>query len=293
MGHHFVPQRHLRKFQDQAKPGYIWSFDKASQNVALLPIKQVAQSPAFYDPAIEVTLNVQVEKPGGAVIDKILRGEPLDSRTDRAHLAYHLATMIRRVPAARAAAEKLMPNVLAEVANETREWLLAAASEGLIEQDRVAGYMEEIDRAEQKFLREPPPEVRAHITTPWPFASMLAAIDRMYWRLLKTDGPSYFLTSDNPAVYFQGMGLGHPECELTMPLASNLILHCSYQGCDEMRVEEVHQLLVKEFNRRTAVGAHRFVFYHREVDWVFEAARNPVAKLNRIHFQSTRQPLWG
>lgn len=76
---------------------------------------------------------------------------------------------------------------------------------------------------------EPPDIVRKTIETPWPFESMLHAIHNMHWRVLRAQGPSLFLTSDNPAYFFEGFGLGHQEAELVLPLSTHLLLHCSWQ----------------------------------------------------------------
>src|SRR5262245_26885587 len=107
MGHHTVPQRYLRGFEDAHKPGWIWMDDNAKGERTLLPIKQVAQVPGFYTDEVEKALNEDVEKPGNDVIDKIRRGEALDEM-DRRYLTYYVGTMLRRVPLARAKANKLV-----------------------------------------------------------------------------------------------------------------------------------------------------------------------------------------
>jgi len=66
----------------------------------LVPIKQVAQEPGFYTDAVEESLTEYVEKPANAVLDKLRLGEAI-GEVDRAHLAYYMGTMIRRVPHAR------------------------------------------------------------------------------------------------------------------------------------------------------------------------------------------------
>src|SRR5207253_1189879 len=105
---------------------------------------------------------------------------------------------------------------------------------------------EEIDAVECRFRDQPPCEVTAVIESPWPFASMLVVIHSMYWRIFKSHGPSYLLTSDNPAYFFEGYGLGHADCELTFPLCTDLILHCSWQKCEEAGPQPADHKLVKE-----------------------------------------------
>ena len=93
MGHHYVPQRYLRGFQCPEKPGWVWAFDKQSEAVKQLPIKQVAQAPDFYELDVERTLNMSVEIPGGAAIEKVCRGAEIDE-DERQALTYYIGTML-------------------------------------------------------------------------------------------------------------------------------------------------------------------------------------------------------
>jgi hypothetical protein len=258
-------------------------FDKETGTVRHLPIKQVAQAPGFYADDVEVSLNEEVEKPGNDVIDKIRRGDALDEM-DRRQLSYYIGTMIRRVPRARMNAEKLIPQALADVTRETKDWFKEAARAGHIDEKTLTARLAEADAVEAKFQKHPPEEVRKSIETPWPFESMLVAVYSMHWRLLRAAGPSSFLTSDNPASFFERFGLGHAECELILPLCSDLLLHCSWQGGGVASIVTTKEGLVKEFNRRTALSARRFVFYHKEAHWVLSAAKNKPEQLSRINW---------
>src|SRR5262249_11349829 len=117
MGKHYVAQKYLRGFEDQTKPNWIWMYDKRQGTRKSLPIKQVAQEPDFYTDAVEKALTDYVEKPANAVIDKLRGGATLDD-VDRAHLAYYVGTMIRRVPHDRAKSFEMVPKVLADTVRE-------------------------------------------------------------------------------------------------------------------------------------------------------------------------------
>jgi Protein of unknown function (DUF4238) len=283
MGHHYVPQRYLKGFEALGNPGFIWTFDKMKESLRCLPIDKVAQSAGFYEKQVESDLANQVEGPGSDVIDKIRRGESI-TEEDRMHLTYYVATMIRRVPVAREKALNMVPQVLTDVAKRTRSLFEEAARFGTIDRVTLATKLAEVDAIEKKFQNHPPAPVLEKIETPWPFESMLLIIHSMYWRILRTDGPSYFLSSDNPAYFFYGMGLKHEECELTFPLCKEFLLHCAWQHCDEGHASAIPQSLVKEFNRRTASGAGRFIFYHDEASWIASVAKNRVDQLSRIRW---------
>jgi hypothetical protein len=48
MGHHFVPQRYLRNFEDPNQPDYIWVHDRRGGPAKLASIAKLAQSRNFY-----------------------------------------------------------------------------------------------------------------------------------------------------------------------------------------------------------------------------------------------------
>ena len=283
MGHHVVPQRYLKGFQAKGKAGFIWMFDKEQNSAKLLPIKQVAQVPGFYAAEVESALNTEAELPGNDIIDKLHRGEELEE-IDRRHLTYYIATMITRVPAARALASTFIPAALNDVARATRAAINDAARTGAIDQATMNAQLAKVEAVNARFQKQPPPQVTKVIETPWPYESWLLHIYSMTWRVLHTDGPSFFLTSDNPTTLLGGAGLSMPTCELTFPLSKELIMHCSWQGEQEFERLSAWPDFVKECNRRTAFGAHRFVFYHENAPWVLQLARNKAPTLNRINW---------
>jgi hypothetical protein len=146
--------------------------------------------------------------------------------------------------------------------------------------------MQEVADFEERAKHKPPDAVVQIMNSPWPFQSALVAIRSMNWRMFRSTGPSYFLTSDNPAFYFEDRGLGHPECEMILPLCSDIILHCGWQRGDDDGLARPHkQQLVKEFNRRQAYGAKQFLFYHEDAAWIDSVAQiDDTRKLNRINW---------
>jgi len=176
-----------------------------------------------------------------------------------------------------------IPEALADTVHKTKAWIEEAARAGHIDEAMLRARLAEVDAVEQKFRREIPEEVREIIETPWPFQSMLLAVHSMFWRVVRTGGPSFFLTSDNPASFFEGIGLEHPECELILPLSTDMLLHCSWRPGGPLVPKDVAQRLVKEFNRRTAYSAERFVFYHKDEVWIASVLDTTFEQLNRVH----------
>ena len=144
MGHHVVPQRYLKGFQAKERPLFIWMFDKEQNSAKLLPIKQVAQVPEFYANDVEAALNTEAEIPGNDVIDKLRRGEALEE-IDRRHLTYYIATMITRVPAARARAATFIPTALDDVARATRKAIRDSAKSLAVDEATMNARMAEVE----------------------------------------------------------------------------------------------------------------------------------------------------
>ena len=284
MGYHFIPQRYLRGFEAKRDPGMIWMFDKKTTTHKLAPISKVAQSPEFYTDEQEDELTRNVEVPGNAVIDKIRQGHAI-SDDDRMHLTYYVATMIFRVPASRKKATKLVVPALSEITTQVRSALEHKHKNGEITFEVFQRKMREVDQYESNARIDPPQPIKDIMNSPWPFESALVIIRNMAWRIYQSTGPSFFLTSDNPAFFFEGIGLGKPESELTFPLCGDIVLHGSHQPFNEPKAIPTLQKVVKEFNRRIAFGADRFIFYHEKAPWIPSVAGlTDTRQLHRINW---------
>jgi hypothetical protein len=282
MGHHYVPQRYLRNFQIPAKVGFIWLFDRKGSPPRAASIEKVAQVRSFYDPAVEVQLNTDVELPGTAVIEKLRAGAPING-SEREALTVYIGTMMMRVPERRLRAHALIPNVLAESRQRVREKLITAAEQAKAAPELLNRRLAENDRIVAELTANPPAEVVERIRAPWPTVRVLQAIYDMDWRILTALGPSFYTTSDNPVFFFRGLGIGRPESELTFPLATKSVLHgCHGRSRGEVTFLDATEQFVREVNRRIVSAATRLVFYHENAEWIERMSRKDELRLNRF-----------
>jgi Protein of unknown function (DUF4238) len=282
MGSHYVPRKYLRGFCETGSDQWLWEYSKELNKFRRKTVGAVAQERGFYSEDVETKLNQLVEMPANEALDRIRTGAGIDAK-DREHLALYIATMITRVPRSRNRAAAAMPQVLAETVNEVKALISQAKSTGDLDPSIAARRLAEADAAEDRFKESPPPQIEELIVAPWPTADMVQRVWEMTWRFVWTDGPSYFLTSDNPAFFFDGFGLGRSEAELTFPLSSTLALHGSWVPTAKIGIIPAPQDLVKEFNRRLACGSTRFIYYRERKDWIASLAkRSNQASLNRI-----------
>jgi hypothetical protein len=257
-------------------------YDKRDGCFRKANVATVAQERDFYSDEVEKKLNEIVETPANAAIAKFMARQQLDA-TERGHLAYCLATMMRRVPLARSRAQAMMPQILADTVQEVKELIGRAAAEGRFDTDTEAVRLAEADATAEKLQDSPPPEILERIRTPWPTNEMVALIYFMTWRFFTTDARTPFLTSDNPAFFFECYGLANQDSELTFPITSHLALHACWQSGREGEVQPLHHRLVGEFNKRVASSAERFVFSPIEADWIAMIARRRRDELSRIN----------
>lgn len=281
MGKHFVPRKYLAGFATPTEPEQIWMYDKRERSWACAAIGKVAQQRDYFDPETETELAESVERPAHRVLDAVRVGRPISS-DERDALALYAAVMLMRVPRRRRKAGELVEPTLRQVIDRLRNEMRAEVSSAE-DEVRLQGHLEVLGRIEQQYAIEPPPEVVAKIRSPWPTDRVLAAVRDMAWRLVSTSGPSYFLTSDNPAYFFEAYGVGSPEAELAFPLSSNLMLLGNWQGPKRSTTTlGGTQAMVKEVNRRVASGAERFIFYHQRARWIETLAHRRDPYLSRI-----------
>ena len=114
---------------------------------------------------------------------------------------------------------------------------------------------------------------------------MVLAVFNMAWRVLEAKGEIMYMTSDNPAFYFESYGLGTENSELTFPLSTTQCLHACWQGPKaDLRFLEAKQTFVKEVNRRAASTTERLAFYHQDADWLQPLLKKKSHYLSRIQW---------
>jgi hypothetical protein len=262
----------------------IWMFDRLGNEPHEASIKMVAQERGFYDDQIELQLAREVEEPGSSVIQKLIKADSISS-LDRFHLTFYVGTMLKRVPDRRQRALALLPSLVEDTKTSVYQKLIAMAEASGASSELLREKLSEADTLVEQFAVEPPPVIFEQIRTPWPTEKMLEAIYRMTWRVLVTDGPLYYITTDNPVFFFRCWGLGTLNSELTFPLSTTHALHGSFQPTESnLTYCQARRSFVREVNRRLASEATRFAFHHQRTEWITNLLRNRNPHLSRIQW---------
>jgi hypothetical protein len=281
MGKHYVPRKYLAGFATPNDDRQIWMYDKRTREWRLAAISKVAQEVGYFDADTEGALNETVEHPAHIVLGKVRRRERI-SADERSILAVYAAVMFKRVPAGRRRASALIEPTIRSVIARYRVQLAAEVNTPEDER-RLKVHLEHLDRLEKQYLIEAPEEMRQRVRSPWPSERIAGAVEAMTWRFAVSKSPALFITSDNPAFYFESLGVGNQDSELTFPLANDLALLGSWQGPPGSLLEVgARPSLVKEVNRRIASGAERFIFSHHPYPWVTTLAHKAKPQLSRI-----------
>lgn len=280
MGKHYIPQNYLRAFSSDPDRKLIWMFDKATGVWTNAAIAKVAQSADYFSPEVERRLTSLVENPGNTALNALRRGD-LPSQSEGGDLLTYIAVMLTRVPRKRLQATGIVPAVVDSVISNNRAEILAEQTRD--NENQIAELLRELDRLEERYQTEAASLLRDEIDDPWPTGKVLQGIHSMFWRIVDVPSSTPILTSDNPAFFFSGFGIGSPESEVTFPLSPTLVLMGCRQGPPgEVTRVRVNRPIAKEVNRRMIVGATRFVFSARPASWTRTVAARTQADLKRV-----------
>jgi Protein of unknown function (DUF4238) len=285
MGQHFVPQAQLRPFQAPDAPGMIWVYPRGGEP-RLAPIKNVAQSSGFYDEDVEGDLNTFVEGPANPIFDKLRRDEFI-SIEERYQIALYLATMVKRVPRSRERGEALIPGVLEETITKFRSKIMEYAAQRGATPGARQKWLDNLKAIEEKWRVDTPSAVIDEMRKPWPTEESIAMIYGMQWRVLLAEPPEMFITSDNPAFFFESIGITKDhDGELCFPLSPTHCLHCCHQRTSRPLVFMTFEReMVREMNRRVASAATSIVMAHRNESWPMKLLRKKpdLRRINWMH----------
>lgn len=281
MGDHYVPRAYLRGFCE-AGSEMIFAYEKGSRRCFRSNVINVAQERGFYPEEVEKRLAIAVEDPANLVIRKIRNREQL-ADGDKVALAYYMAVMMQRVPRHRQRLAAIAPGVMEETFADVYAHLKAAKNLYPQYANNIDHQLMRVAELQEESQKALPPSLVNQVQRPWPTPNVVAAIAAMAWRF-GSEGPSCFLANDNPLFFFECWGVGREESEIAFPLSTAIAIHASFQGKADLEYMPMKQALVKEINRRNALSATRFLFYHREEAWVkvLSEKQRDVQELSRI-----------
>jgi hypothetical protein len=262
MGDHYTPEYYLKGFTDQR--GKIYTYDKLTSSKFCTGVNNVGHETGFYSREMETYLANVIEGPANSVISKI-RNKQIISIAEKEILTRYMVALLKRVPEGRQRFEKMGPHVAEETFEEFKTALTKMQFPDNIKQE----YLERAEQFLGRYATNPPKDIWLNSIPPETSPTVLLAVTQMTWVFLTSDRTDTFLTSDNPMFFFESLGLGNPDSEISFPLSSKLVLWATWRkdfsDCDYLAIK-AHA--IKEINRRTAFNASRYIFSASDEQWI-------------------------
>ena len=266
MGDHYIPQYYLSGFAS-SENDMVWVYEKGGSLKFQSQVKNIAHETNYYSPEVERYLANEIEDPANSVIKKIRDRKQL-TQSEKEILAIYMVVMLKRVPQSKIRMKKTAPVIIQSLQQkwdkEISKLILENPSRTeLLEKRRV-----EIKANFEKYSKNIPKDFWLELIPPERTPNIVKVIPEMTWLFLTCEKFPAFLTCDNPVFYFQGIGVGKPESEITFPISSNIVLWATWRSNIQEGYSPIKNQAIKEINRRTATNATRFIYHARDEDWI-------------------------
>lgn len=288
---HYLPQFYLNNFMLNNE-SHFWVYYKGKDDpIPQTPINTGIETNLYnikgqddiWDDSVEKKLFAPIDGIGSTVISRIIESKYFIEKDDFNNMALFLSFMATIVPrtiqAVREFAESLVTGNTRELVKDKERFM------SLLDdfQKEKPDYQMKISPEEMfEFVKDI--ENRAKLTVNKKFATgmsissykpILDEILKMNWCICRAPSELFFITSDCPCVPFilnaDGSaiivaGFGQDNVEITFPLTPSICLYLSKKPMKRYRA--IHKNLVKEFNKRTAYAANKFIVSHIKCKYV-------------------------
>lgn len=265
--HHYLPQFYLKRFSSNGK--HLYQIEKEGGNAYGCAITDAAAIRDYHELDYEGVADPQATEKALAAMEgalaethKSVLTNGVVSREVHADVVALISMLQFRVPAVkRSIEESLRQNVRSSGIVMERAGHMPTPPEGLKDVLQMKNLV--ITISNWKILQE-----MFGLAMDLDNLKLLSA---MTPSVLRAPQDSFFFTSDQPVALYNprahpndpyGIGLRHPETEITIPLSTDGLLHLSWRNKPPGRL--LSPLEIEEYNRRTAVMADSLVFAPHE-----------------------------
>ena len=174
-------------------------------------------------------------------------------------------------------APKVLERVFYNVENQLTRLIEVHPSKRNILQQRL----QELASLKPKYEKEFPIEIWYELIHSNALPQIRAILPAMTWVFFASNKKQHFLTSNNPVFFFEWLGIGRPESEITFALSSTVALWATWRNVKEGYIP-IKENLIREINRRIVSIATKYVYYSEEAQWVVNLINKKNFRLNRI-----------
>lgn len=281
MKNHYVPQNYLKGFS-HALGNQLWAYDRKEKCNFKANVLDLAHENNFYSGKLEKKLAEEFDGPASKVLNKIRNKKEL-TQEDKILLSLYLLALRKRGPAGKARIHAQMSEVSLKVGHNFH-----AQIDQVIFQEPEFGEMglkikEKVNEILAKFVNNPPDGIFHDVVAIDSIPQLVAQIVQMTWKFFYSPQPMAFLTCDNPVFFFEELGIGNPNSELSVPITSEIALWATNRKDLSHEYFPVTNSVIKELNRRTVSNSTRFVYSGVDQPWIASFVFKGAWKLNRMN----------
>lgn len=279
--HHYVPRFYLKGFTSLTDPEEIHVFRPGQQPFST-GVWGVGFENNFYSyvdehgtldsHTVERYLADDIERPGNAVLTKIRNYQSISGK-DKEEFARYASVLLTRVPKHRARSRALFPKAIEDLRTEILSEVEEARAQEPDESETLDHFVAQATQILDEYKVQVPVKLLVNSISP-KYAWFLA---QMRWVFLTAPTRYKFVTSDNPVVFDEGMGLlGENKTEhmapsklveVTIPISTEIVLWATWRNEIE-GYQCATEPMVREINRRTVGAAAREVYFSSRPRWV-------------------------
>jgi len=278
---HYIPVHYLSGFTRAPIPQIIWVYEKGRKEPFNTQLINVAVEKNIYPKDFEEYLAKEIEEPANSVLRKI-RERKMISAENKIVLSKYMTVMLKRVPRRLQRFKEKAPQVIDKLKEEIDTKLTSIKNKYPLKADMIEKRRDEARKILARFKESPPREAWISAIRPEMTPKTVALISQMTWQFFVCEKPYAFLTCDNPVFFFESIGIGHVNSELSFPISSYIALWATWRRDLKEGFVIADRKLIHEINRRTTKIASRFIFFHEDQDWIMKLANKKEYQLHRI-----------
>ena len=265
MAHHILPQHYLRGFAVPTNPKLIWSCRRGDSCAKCIGIKNAAQQTKYYLAADEAYL-AKIEQGANPVLDRLRANQFTMSTSQRHSLADYLAIMLVRIPKRRRNVLDIAPSVIENCLASLAGALRQQAQRDSCESEVISTRLAELDSLRNRFREQLPEDLIQELSRPLLRTQLSKALSQLPWIIcVRLGGPS-LITSDNPVIYSESIGLGNANSTFLFPVSSDVLILGTHGHGPSGTVAFMSSANAKNANQLIVAAATEFVFASRRDD---------------------------
>lgn len=223
----------------------------------------------------------EIEAPANAVLDKIRNHQPI-TQSEKGVLSAYMVVMLQRVPKGLARAKAAFPKVLEKVFDNLEKEIQRLITEHPSKKNILQDRLQELPSLKSEYESDFPMEVWYQAIKPDALPCLRVILPAMTWLFLTADKRQPFLTSDNPVFFFESLGIGRAESEVTFPISSTIALWATWRKDLREGYISAKDAAIRQINGRTARTATKYAYYSEETQWVVKLINKKNPKLHRL-----------